>query len=157
MMFIAKTCSYVMNQPLKINKLLGTGRLADLLARSRELRKMDILLAELLPAPLNAHCRILSIRNTILVLAADSPVWAARLRFHAPTLAKQLAQHQTAKRCTIHVRVRPPEAAQPPQSHKPLMRPGTQGIAALQQAAQTVSDPELKTALLRLANRNPGY
>ena len=56
-----------MNQPLKINKLLDTGRLADLLARSRDLRKMDILLAELLPAPLNGHCRILSIRNTILI------------------------------------------------------------------------------------------
>jgi hypothetical protein len=61
MMFIVRTCSYVMNQPLKINKLLGTGVLAGLLARSRELRKMDILLAELLPAPLNSHCRILSI------------------------------------------------------------------------------------------------
>jgi len=143
-----------MNQPLKISKLPGTGLLADLLARSRDLRKMDILLAELLPAPLNAHCRILSIRNTILVLAADSPVWAARLRFQAPQLVKQLVQHLSAKRYTIHVRVRPPETAPPSQPHKPVMRPGRQGIAALLQAAQTVSDPELKTALLRLANRN---
>jgi len=146
-----------MNQPLKINKLLGTGRLADLLARSRELRKMDTLLTELLPAPLNAHCRLLSIRNTILVLAAESPVWAARLRFHAPQLGRQLAEHLSAKRCTIHVRVRPPETALPPQSHKPVTRPGRQGVAALQQAAQTVSDPELKTALLRLANRDRGH
>ena len=143
-----------MNQPLKINKLLGTGVLAGLLARSRELRKMDILLAELLPAPLNSHCRILSIRNSILVLAADSPVWAARLRFQAPQLVKQLTQHLSGKRCTIHVRVRPPETALAPPPQKPGIRPGIQGIAALQQAAQTVSDPELKTALLRLANRD---
>jgi len=145
-----------MKQPLKINKLLGTGRLADLLARSGDLRKMDILLAELLPAPLNAHCRILSIRNTTLVLAADSPVWAARLRFHAPQLVKQLAQRLSTKRHTIQVRVRPPETARPPRPHKPVMRPGIQGVAALQQAAQSVSDPELKTALLRLANRDRG-
>ena len=142
-----------MNQPLKINKLLGAGVLAGLLARSRELRKMDVLLAELLPAPLNAHCRILSIKNTILVLAADSPVWAARLRFQAPQLVQQLTQHLSGKRRTIQVRVRPPETVLVPPPQKPGIRPGTQGIAALQQAARTVSDPELKTALLRLANR----
>jgi hypothetical protein len=142
-----------MNQPLKINKLLGTGVLASLLARSRELRGIDILLADLLPAPLNAHCRVLSIRNSVLVLAADSPVWAARLRFHAPQLGKQLAEQLDANRHTIHVRVRPPETALPPEPHKPVIPPGRQGIAALQQAAQGISDPELKTALLRLANR----
>jgi hypothetical protein len=154
MMFIAKTCSYVMNQPLKINKLLGSGILASLLARSRELRRLDILLAELLPAPLNAHCRILSIRNSILVLAADSPVWAARLRFHAPQLEKHLAEHLAGKRQTIHVRVRPPETDLPPEPHKPVIPLGRQGKSALHQVAQSVSDPELKTALLRLANRD---
>ncbi len=142
-----------MKQPLKINKLLGTGRIAGLLAHSRELGKMDILLAELLPVPLNTHCHVLSIRNSVLVMAADSPVWAARLRFHAPQLAKQLAQRLSAKRCTIHVCVRPPEIPQPPRPHTAATRPGKQGVTALQQAAQGVSDPELKTALLRLANR----
>jgi hypothetical protein len=126
-----------MNQPLKINKLFDSGRLAELHARASDLRKMDILLAELLPAPLNAHCRILSIRNTVMALAADSPVWAARLRFQSPQLVKQLARHLSAKRYTIHVRVRPPETALPLQPHKPVIRPGRQGIA-----------------LLRLANRN---
>jgi hypothetical protein len=153
MMFIIQTCSYFMKQPLKINKLLGTGRLAGLLANSRDLGKMDILLAELLPAPLNTHCHLLSIRNSVLVMAADSPVWAARLRFHAPQLVKQLARRLSAKRCTIHVRVRPPEIPRPPRPQKAVSRPGRQGITALQQAAQSVSDPALKTALLRLANR----
>ena len=141
-----------MKQPLKINKLLGAGRLAGLLANSRDLEKMDILLAELLPAPLNTHCHLLSIRNSVLVMAADSPVWAARLRFHAPQLVKQLLPSLAANRCTIHVRVRPPEIPPVPLRHV-VNRPGVQGTAALQQAAQSVSDPELKTALLRLANR----
>jgi len=145
-----------MNQALQINKLLGSGPLAGLLARSRDLRKMGTLLAELLPEPLNAHCRILSIRNTVLVLAADSPVWAARLRFHAPQLEKQLAQYTPVKRHAIHVCVRPAETALPPRPHKPVNRPGRQAITALQQAAQNVSDPELRTALLRLANRDTG-
>jgi len=146
-----------MNQPLKINHLLGTGRLAGLLARSRQQRKLDTLLSELLPDPLKAHCRILSISNSVLVLAADSPVWAARLRFHAPQLVRQLARRESGKRHTIHVRVRPPETDLPMPPRKPVTgRPGTQGVAALQQAAQSVSDPELKTALLRLARRDTG-
>jgi hypothetical protein len=145
-----------MKQPLKINKLLGKGRLSSLLSRSRDLMETGTLLAELLPAPLNAHCRLLSIRNTVLVLAADSPVWAARLRFHAPQLEKMLTQRLAANRYTINVCVRPPETALERQPHKPVKRPGRQGITALQQAAQIVSDPELKTALLKLANRGSG-
>lgn len=143
-----------MNQPLKINKLFGTGRLAALLARTRALQEMDRLLAELLPPPLNRHCHVLSIRNNILAVAADSPAWAARLRFHAPLLAEQLAAHLSDRRYTVHVRVRPPETPPPPPSPRRLMRRGAQGTAALQQAAQSVSDPGLKTALLRLASRD---
>ena len=147
-----------MNQPLKIKHLLGSGRLADLLARTRDLRQLDALLAELLPDPLDSHCRVLSISKSVLVLAADSPVWAARLRFHAPQLVRQLAQRRPAMRYSIHVRVRPPETALPVTLRKPVAgRPGRQGVAALQQAAQSVSDPELKTALLRLAERDAGH
>jgi len=145
-----------MKQPLKINKLLGTGRLAGLLAHSSKLRNTDLLLAELLPAPLNTHCHLLSIRNSVVAIAADSPVWAARLRFHAPQLVKQLMPHLAAKRCTIQVRVRPPAIPPAPLQHV-VNRPGAHGVAALQQAAQSVSDPELKTALLRLAKRGGSH
>ncbi|HYQ71782.1 MAG TPA: DUF721 domain-containing protein [Gammaproteobacteria bacterium] len=142
---------------MKINKLLGTGPLAGLLGQARDLRKMEARLAAILPTPLDAHCHILSIRNSVLVLAADSPVWAARLRFHAPQLVEQLTPRDSVKCYTIHVRVRPPETSPPPQARIPVTgRPGRQGVAALQQAAQSVSDPELKTALLRLASRDPG-
>jgi len=143
-----------MKQPLKINKLFGTGRLAGLLAQASVLRKMDALLAEFLPPPLNSHCRILSIRNTTLVVAADSPVWAARLRFHAPQLAQRFEQYLQGGRYSINVRVRPGETPVPSQPHRAVARPDAAGSAALHQAAQAVSDPELKTALLRLANRS---
>jgi len=70
---------------------------------------MEALLQEQLPASLKAHCRLLAIRDETLVLAADSPVWAARLRFHAPQLVKQLGLSLTVKLRTVRVRVRPPE------------------------------------------------
>ena len=141
-----------MNNPLQINKLLG-GKYAYLVTRAKTLMELEALLHELLPEPLKEHCRVLAIRDETLVLATSSPVWAARLRFHAPLLVKQLSDHQTVKLHTVRVRVRPPEKASPPPRRQAALHPGKAGAAALQQAAQTISDPGLKTALLRLANR----
>ncbi len=117
--------------------------------------ELQVLVQNLLPEPLNTHCRVLAVRDETLILATNSPVWAARLRFHAPLLVKQLYDRGTVKLRTVRVRVRPPEKAlaPPPVRRQAALRPGKSGVAALQQAAQTISDPGLKTALLRLANR----
>lgn len=141
-----------MNNPLQINKLLG-GKYTYLITRAKILMELEVLLQELLPAPLKEHCRVLAIRDETLVLATSSPVWAARLRFHSPLLVKQLSNVKTVKLRTVCVRVRPPEMASPPPRRQAALCPGKAGAAALQQVAQTISDPELKTALLRLAKR----
>jgi len=154
MMFIYKPVNDPVNNPLQVNKMSG-GKYAYLVARAKTLIELQVLLHELLPAPLNEHCRVLAIRDETLILATSSPVWAARLRFHAPLLVKQLSDAQTVNLRTVRVRVRPPENASPasPVHRRAALRPGKTGAAALQQVAQSISDPGLKTALLRLANR----
>jgi hypothetical protein len=143
-----------MNKPLKVNKLLRSGPLSPLLARARDLVALDEQVHALLPLPLQPHCHVLSIHDRILVLAADSPVWAARLRFHAPKLVKQLSRQQTAAVRTVRIRVRPPEKSITSTSKQPSgLKQGPHRAAALQQAAQNVSDPRLKSALLRLSRR----
>ena len=142
-----------MNNPLQINNLLGRSQYSCLVSQTRILVALETLLQELLPEPLKAHCHLLAIREEILVLAADSPVWAARLRFHTPQLVKQLNRSQTVKLRTIRIRVRPPEKQVPAEHRKATIPRSKNSTAALQQVAQTVSDPGLKSALLRLANR----
>jgi hypothetical protein len=142
-----------MNNPLRINNLLGRSQYSRLVSQTRILIATESLLQELLPDPLKAHCHLLAIREETLVLAADSPVWAARLRFHAPQLVKQLKRSQTVKLRTIRIRVRPPERQIPAAPREATISRSKNSTAALQQVAQTVSDPGLKTALLRLANR----
>ena len=142
-----------MNSPLQINKLLLGSQYSRLVSQARALMALETLLQALLPEPLKAHCRLLAIREDTLVLAADSPVWAARLRFHAPQLVKQFNRNQTVKLRTIQIRVRPPERIVPTQRRQSMSRRSKNSTTALQQVAQTVSDPGLKTALLRLANR----
>ena len=144
-----------MSKPLRIDKLLGGGSYASLLKRARILMALDTQIRELLPAPLKEHCRLLAVRNETLVLAAESPVWASRLRFHAPLLVKQLSRLRTVNLRTIRVRVRPSEtSAAAPEPRRRANRCSAAAAAAIQQTALSVSDPELKTALLRLAGRS---
>ena len=141
------------NRPVSIGKLLGKSQVSRLLASASVIEKLDAIVHELIPSPLKEHCRILSVRGETLVLAADSPVWAARLRFHAPKLVKQLAKIQTVKLRTVRVRVRPP--GQPPimaiRASKPHL--SVKNSDTLRQTARNVTDPGLKAALLKLAGR----
>ena len=141
-----------MKKPIKINKLLNTGAQSRLLAQARLLADLDIQLQTLLAPPLQQHCRVLALREPVLVLAADSPVWAARLRFHAPQLIRKLSLPRSLRLRSIRVRVRPPETRSAVEL-KPARRRGHRDTTAIQQAAETVSDPALKTSLLKLASR----
>jgi hypothetical protein len=147
-----------MNIPLKINKIIKSSAQSRLLARVRLLADLDAQLQALLVPPLQQHCRVLALREPVLVLAADSPVWAVRLRFHAPQLVRRLSLPQSVRLRSIRVRVRPPQGSGATAAPlKPVRRRGHRGTAAIQQAAETVSDPALKSSLLRLASRHKNH
>jgi hypothetical protein len=142
-----------MNNPLQVKKLLGGSQYSRLVSQARALAGLDALTRELLPDTLKTHCRVLSVRDETLVLAADSPVWAARLKFHSSQLVKQLNRQQTVKLRTVRIRVRPPEKEVAGERRNTPLKLGINSSTALRQAADSVSDPDLKSALLRLANR----
>jgi hypothetical protein len=141
------------HRPVTIGRILGKSQVSHLLAGASVLEKLAAIVHELLPPPLREHCRVLSVRGETLVMAADSPVWAARLRFHSPKLVKQLGNIQTVKLRTIHVRVRPVD--KPPAVVRRLNTPclSVENSLALEQTARGVTDPGLKASLLRLARR----
>ena len=141
------------NSPVSIGSILGKSQVSRLLDGAGVLDKLAANVQELLPSSLKEHCRVLSVRGSVLVLAADSPVWAARLRFHSPELVKQLEHTQTVKLRTVQVRVRPVD--KPPATVKRQNKPHLSAVnsLALEQTARGVSDPGLKAALLRLARR----
>ncbi len=141
-----------MNNPIKINSLLKSGVHSRLLARARLLAELDAQLQTLLKAPLRQHCRVLALREPVLVLAADSPVWAARLRFCAAQLIRQFSLPRSLHLNSIRVRVRPAEPAATDLQVRPGNRRSRRGSAAIQLAADTVSDAELKTSLRKLAS-----
>jgi hypothetical protein len=142
------------NKPFQIGNLLDRSEASRLLSRARALGELDALVHGLIPSPLNGHCRVLAMRDDTLIVAADSPVWAARLRYQTSQLVKQLAGVSSVNLRTIQVRVRPSgprltghafAQARPALSRRNSM--------VLTQAARSVSDAGLKAALLRLAAR----
>jgi hypothetical protein len=142
-----------MNLPIKFSKLKKSGPLMQLLARARVLAALDRQLKHLLEVPLRDHCQVLALHDRQLVVAADSPAWAARLRFHSPQLARKLSRDLPVPVRSVRIRVLPVSGEAPPAGHPATVRRrGPEGKRALLQAVQTVSDPELKTALRNLAS-----
>ncbi len=110
----------------------------------------------LLPDGLAAHCKVMNLRRETLVISATSPAWAARLRFAAPELVKQLRCQFSMNVHTIEVRVLP-EAfeIQSVIREKPEMSAASANLLA--QTAQGVDHPGLREALYRLAAKTRDY
>jgi hypothetical protein len=141
------------NKPFQIGNLLERSAASRLLSHARALGELDALVHELIPSPLNVHCHVLSVRDGTLVVAADSAVWAARLRYQSSQLVKQLSEASSVTMRTVQVRVR---ASDHPTGSRitPIRQPVSErNSMALKQAARSVTDAGLKAALLRLASR----
>jgi hypothetical protein len=145
-----------MNSPKPLYKLL-TGeksQVADLVTTARKLRRLNHFLASVLDQPLTNHCQIARFEGDLLVLNADSPVWASRLRYYIPTLLTQLKQNipdlQGLK--TIKITTTPPlpRPVAAPVKQRQISETAADDIQAM---ADTIADPDLREALLRLARQ----
>ena len=136
--------------PQALEALAGTG-LGSLVERARWLDALDPLLRQSLPATLADQCRLANVDDKNVVFLVSAPVWKARLRLHADALLGAAAAAGLKAR-TLVVKVASPEPAIPagPGSSKPLSEAVRDSLRA---TAQSVSDPELKAQLLRLASR----
>lgn len=129
--------------------LLETAAL-PLVERARKLLRLEQTVLKILPNDLSARCKVLNIRNKILILETPSSAWAARLRFAAPELLRQLQSRAALNLDALQVRVRPA----PPES--PVARRSQPKISMesgtlLAQTANGIEHRELKEALFRLA------
>ena len=100
---------------------------------------------------LASHTRVANARDGILVLQADSPAWAARLRQQVPTLITRLRETgETGPVEQIRVTVRPADQTGPPPA-RPMARLSSRSAAEIEAAAEAIDDRALGSALKRLA------
>lgn len=147
-------------QPLRsVGRIVSRpgGALAPLLRRATPLAALDQALARFLGAPLDGHCRLANLLPApgamahTAVLQAESPVWAARLRFQAPAIAEWLRrEHGMPRLRSVHVRVRPGAQGPDTRPARPARMTPT-AADGIRSAASGVKGEALKAALLRLA------
>ncbi len=128
----------------------GAGGLAALVRRARRLEAVQREAAAFLGLPLAAHARVANVSGEVLVLLADGPAWAARLRFQARALAAHLNARFGLRIARTRVRIAPPRPTPAPRGRAPIPPAGREALA---RAARTVTDPDLRAALQRLARR----
>ena len=121
-----------------------------ILERARRLQRLEQAVLRLLPENLSAHCTVQNLKSEILVLATSSPAWAARLRFVAPDLIKQLECQLALTIRTIQVRIEPETLdIQPVKRQQPKLSLASGTLLA--QTANSINHPALQEALYRLA------
>jgi hypothetical protein len=136
-------------------QILNNARL-PLLERARKLQRLEQAVRGLLPEDVAAHCRVMNLKNEILVVAAPSSTWAARLRFAGPELVKQLEGQFALKLRSVQIRIQP-ETLEIPVSKQPKLKLSLASGTLLAQTAQTVNHPALREALYRLAAKAREY
>lgn len=102
-------------------------------------------LTEQLPAAIRSHCVAARRDGDTLIVLADSPVWATRLRYALPRIMRDLPVRN------LRVRVAP-TAETPRRPRKGVPKLPESAAAALEHTADSLDDPELSAVLRRIAS-----
>jgi len=124
--------------------------LQRLQTHAAKLQRLESLLNKRLPEQIRSHCRVAALTDGVLTLHADSPAWAAKLRYLTRDMLSIVQECQLSEPVnTITVKARPPATV--PQHHETGPRLSAQSAKFLRETAATLDDPELRAALLRLS------
>jgi len=128
-----------------VNNSEQLGHLARMLRQQQSLLEK---IRQLLPAPLQQHCIHARVSGMRLVLHTDSPVWGARLRFHAPQIIEAVRQ-QAPNLNKLDIRIYLPSNVRP--GRRPLGSLPEHTAALINQLADSIDDQAICAALKRLS------
>jgi hypothetical protein len=130
------------------------GTLGTIARKAERLRRATEALQGELGPPLAEHCVVAALDPEVVV-QTDAAVWASRLRFLASAVRTALAPLlEGARDVEVRVTVRPPEVLGRPAGAAPRPTLSREAGQRVRQAAQSIADPRLRDALLRLAGRS---
>lgn len=94
-------------KPLPLSLALAAPGLASLVDRARFLRQLDRDIRAGLPEPLSRHALVANLRGDCLVMLADSPTWATRLRYQRQKVLDLVWRTHSIRCRTLEVKVQP--------------------------------------------------
>lgn len=123
--------------------------------QAQRLERLTQLLEMRLPPECNQHFHVASMRDRLVVVLADSPVWAARLRQLGPEILAILQQQASDRLQHIQVKSRPASTAAQTGRGAPRINPkrriSSESLRLIEQAAAGIGDDRLRAALKKLA------
>ena len=131
-----------------------TSTLGRLMQHIDFLKGLEQKLGSFLGSTLNKHCNIANYANNTLILHADTPSWASKIRFNTPQIL-----HFLQKECnlvslkTIRIKVMPAPAQSARLSDK-RWKLDEYTARLISQSASSVTDEALKCSLLRISKHN---
>jgi len=118
--------------------------------RCQVLKQIDTILHQTIPHPLSEHCHIANLRHTTLIMHADSALWASQLRYLLPNLMEQWRNERHLPEIQkVDIKVRFTHQPARHYTHHPSLSEKSESL--LRDTAEQVTHPELKSALLKLA------
>lgn len=88
----------------------GPGQLGWIITQIHQLQQLTTVINDLLPPPLDGHCRVAALEGEAVILHADSAAWATRIRYQCGELAAALrARPGWHALREVRVKVRPPD------------------------------------------------
>ena len=136
--------------PMKaISKLINP----ELTSKTRVLGHIEKLFKTALPIAAHPHIRIANIIDKEVTVFTDSPAWSTRLRLYTQDMLFMLAQHTEYGITNIRIRL---SKSHPSNKSIQTTKPVLSRVSAelIRQTAGSITDPNLKNALLQLAQRN---
>lgn len=133
----------------RLDQYASNGALSAVYRHARDLAKLREAIAPALDAEARTHFSGVSGDSRRLVIFADSPAWATRLRYQAPAIEEAALRHLGA-RPRLAFRVIP-DSPMPGDAAVRSPWLSERVVSALEASARTVGDEELAEALRRLA------
>lgn len=136
--------------------LLGKkGEVEHLVTQTNELKRLTRLLQAELNPSLAPHCHVARLAPPHLTVVVDSPAWSTRLRYQSTGLMRQLAKkHHIFQNVTdIEIKIYPARLQRRAPSSVPR-HISSSAATVITDMANSIDDPGLKQALLRLASRS---
>ena len=154
---LRKSLIYSMNSTKPLYKYLAQkkGEVADLVTMAKILHKMNLDFKKHLPLPLQKQVSLSRLSNTTLVVVANSPAWAAKLRFLSTSLLTTLQKNSHYFQTVTKIEVIAQPVLEEPNKKLPVYKRqlSQQSSELLLSTAEFIEDGELSAALRRLASR----
>lgn len=140
-------------KPKHINSICQSNALLHKLTQHVQLiEQLNHTMHQVLPLQFSAHCHLANIKDQTLVIHTDNASFASLIRFQVPTLCKTFSEQLELTIEHIDVKVRPSLLKPSQQQPSPAELPKT-AATTLKQAADSIDNAQLSSALEKLASR----